>query len=325
MDHDDRFLHEHRRDPAPGFARRLRERLREAEEPRPAPAWRPLAVAAGVLVVVGALGAFPAVRAGAQAVLDLFRVRTFVAVPFDANRFERLRALDRDNAMMIFDRQEVLQEPGRPVPHDSPATASAAAGFAVETPAFLPDGLALDSVAVTGEGRARLSVSSARLRELLAALDLRDVEVPAGIDGQPLEVRMHPVVSQTFRTERRRLTLLQARSPEVSLPTGVDLARLGELGLRVLGLDAGEARRIAASVDWRSTLLVPVPVNASSFRAVTVQGHAGLLIETTRAAEKGDGRRRAGVMVMWTEGDRVFALQGNLGDSDMLQVAESVR
>lgn len=325
MDHDDRFLHEHRRDPAAGFSRRLRERLRADEDIRSAPVWRPLLAAAAALVVVAGLFAFPAVRAGAQSMLDLFRVRSFVAVPFDETRVEKLRSLDHDNAMMIFDRQEVILEPGSPVTHASPGMASAAAGFSVATPGYLPNGLALDSVKVTGEGRARLGVSTARLRELLTALDLRDVEVPSGLDGQMLEVHMYPVVSQTYRAEKRRLTLLQSRSPEVSLPTGVDLARLGELGLRILGLDSGEARRIASTVDWRSTMLVPVPVNASSFRSVTVQGQQGLLITTTGEANAKGRRRRAAALVMWTEGDRVFALEGTLQDSDLLQVAESVR
>lgn len=324
MEMDDRFLNEHRRDPSPGFARRLRERLRTQEETAHARAWRPLVALAAAAAVVATLFAFPAVRAGAQSMLDLFRVRNFVAVPFDADRFEKLRSMDNDKAMLIFDRQQVIQEPGRPVVQPSAAAASALVGYSVETPSYLPDGLTADTIAVTGEGRVRLAVSTSRLRELLAALDLRDVEVPAGLDGQDVEVHMHPVVSQRFVAGKSRLTLIQARSPEVSLPTGVDLARLGEMGLRILGLDPSEARRIASTVDWRSTLLVPVPANASSFRAVTVQGNPGLFV--TKVRKDSDGRQReAGSVVMWTEGERVFALEGTKGHSDMMQVAESVR
>jgi hypothetical protein len=116
--------------------------------------------------------------------------------------------------------------------------------------------------------------------------------------------------------------LVQARSPEVSVPAGWDVERLAEIGLRVLGLDTGEARRIARSTDWRSTLLVPVPMNASTFRQVTVHGQAGLLITTSTRGE--DGRRREGTMLMWTEGERVFCLQGNLSGPDLMQMAESV-
>lgn len=319
MENDDKFLNDYRRDPPAGHARRLREKLRDQEEMQHAP-WRPMVLAAATVAVVAGLFAFPAVRAGAQAMLDMFRVRNFVAVPFNDARMEKLRSLDTDKAMMIFDRHEVIQDPGKPVVQSSPAMASAAAGFQVEAPTYLPKGLALDTVAVRGESRAKLGVNTANLREMLTKLDLSDVQVPPGLDGQDIMVHMHPVVAQKFGSGKRRLTLMQSRSPEVSLPAGWDLARLGEMGLRILGLDAGEAARMAQSVDWRSTLLVPVPTNASSFRSVTVQGNPGLLITTTKT-----DKRRGGTLVMWTEGDRIFALEGELGEPDMMQVAESVR
>lgn len=322
MESNDRFLERFAREPRPGFARTLRERLAEGDERRPAMAWRPAFAGVTMVAAVIALFAFPSVRAWAQSVLDMFRVRNFVAVSFDPERMEKLRALKSDAAMMIFDRKEIQQEPGDPVAQPSAGAASAVAGYTVATPAYLPNGFAPDSVAVTvtGEGRARFGVTTSRLREVLAALDLRDVEVPAGLDGQDVSVHLYPVVAQKFSRNRARLALVQSRSPEVGLPSGVDLARLGEIGLRVLGLDAGEARRMASSIDWRSTLVVPVPVDASSFRQVTVRGNPGLMV--TRAEREG---RRGGTVVLWSEGDRVFALEGTLGEPDMMQVAESVR
>jgi hypothetical protein len=119
--------------------------------------------------------------------------------------------------------------------------------------------------------------------------------------------------------------LVQANSPEVTLPTGVDLAQLGEIGLRILGLDPAEARRMASTIDWTSTLVVPVPSNASSFREVTVHGQRGLLVTTNGDPAGTPNGRRAGAIVMWTEGDRVFALAGNLDSMELMQMAESVR
>jgi hypothetical protein len=85
-----------------------------------------------------------------------------------------------------------------------------------------------------------------------------------------------------------------------------------------------ECERIARATDWRSTLLVPVPVNASTFRQVTVHGQPGLLIITP--GERGaDGKRhRDGRLLLWTVGDRVFGLRGNLRSDDIVQMAESV-
>ena len=324
---DERFLNDMRRDPDPRFARELRARLRAQESKDTGRTPHLGRTLAGVLAaaLVAAPFAFPSVRASAQAVLDLFRVRKFAAVPFDETRAEKLRQLGPDNALMVFDRQETVRDPGPPQVVASVEAAAAAAGFDVSRPGYLPDGLTPDTVRVQGAGEARLSVSEAKLRALLDALDLRDVALPAGLDGKVIEVRKPPVVIQQFHnTGRMRATLVQSNSPELAVPAGLDVERLAEIGLRVLGLDPGEARRIARTTDWRSTLLVPVPINASTFRQVTVHGEQGLLVTMSGRDADGD-RRREGSLVLWSEGDRVFAALGNLADKDLLQLAESVR
>jgi hypothetical protein len=322
---DDRMLHEYRRDPDPGFARQLRERLRRVERPRglPRPLVRALATACALGIVV-ALFTVPSVRVSAQAILDLFRVQRFAAVEFDESRLEKLQSLEKDRGLLIFDQKETLREPGptRHVP--SYEAASPEAGFAVSTPAYLPDGLKVDSVFVEGEGSMRVSVSEAKLRALLDRLDVNGVDVPQNLDGGWIEVRKPPVVVQRFVSPKRKAVLIQARSPEVSLPAGWDVAQLGEIGLRVLGLDEREAKRIARATDWRSTLLVPVPLDVTTFRQVTVRGNSGLLIVTTGEPAAEGKPRRQGTMLMWTHGDRVFCIRGNLSASDVLQMAESI-
>ena len=85
------------------------------------------------------------------------------------------------------------------------------------------------------------------------------------------------------------------------------------------------AKRIARSTDWRTTLLVPIPLNVTTFRLVTVRGNSGLMIITTGDESPPPGKpQRKGVMVMWTQGDRVFCLRGNLSAGDLLQMANSV-
>lgn len=322
---DERMLHEFRRDPDPRFARELRGRLRRQEQAvRGYRAARLLAVACGV-AVVAALFAIPSVRVSAQSFLELFRVRRFAAVEFNESRLESLRSMGKDRELLVFDRTEKLVDPGPPRYVPSREAATPEVGYAVSAPGYLPEGLAADSVFVQGEGAMRFSVSEAKLRSLLRQLDLNDVQVPAGLDGRWIEVRKPPVVVQKFRSPRdRRAVLIQARSPEVSVPSGWDVERLAEIGLRVLGLDEGEARRIARATDWRSTLLVPVPMNASKFRQVTVHGQQGLLITTTGDRAVDGRRQRDGTLLLWTEGDRVFCIQGNLSGPDLMQMAESV-
>jgi hypothetical protein len=109
----------------------------------------------------------------------------------------------------------------------------------------------------------------------------------------------------------------------VTLPRGVDLPTLGEIGLRVLGVDSHEAHRVAAAIDWHSTLLVPIPPDAASFRQVDVSGAQGIAIEGPVITVA--GRRQRISQVAWSTGDRVFAIRGTLALRELLVMANAVR
>src|SRR5947207_10549158 len=167
---NDRFLHEQRREPAPGYGRALREHLRSLEEEAPARGFRlhPALASALVVALVAASFSLHAVRVAAQSALDLFRVRSFAAVEIDQARIELLKKLhdqsESDPTMMVFDKQEVLQDPGQPVEYSSADLAGAAAGLSgLRKPSSLPDGLAFEKAAVTGRGEARLTLHADRL------------------------------------------------------------------------------------------------------------------------------------------------------------------
>jgi len=306
----------------------LRERLRRHERAASA-AWRlrPAFGAVIAVAVVAALFMFPSVRVSAQAMLDMFRVRNFAAVEFDPERSSKLRDLKEDNPVLLFGRPEVIQEPGEARTVATPEAAGAIAGIDVRTPSELPRGLTLQKVWVEDAGAVRFTADAAKLRALLETLEIRDLEVPQAIDGQVVSVRKPQVVYQEFTNDKRHAVLIQARSPEVSLPPGADLPLLAEIGMRILGVEPTQARRISRSVDWHTTLLVPVPQNASEFRGVEIHGNPGLFVTSSKGTGAGGGenRQREGAIVMWTEGERVFAVAGNLHDLELLTMAESVR
>src|SRR5262249_35131467 len=197
---DDRFLNPLRQEPDPRFARGLREKLRAQESQVSGARSRltPALAGAFALAVIVALFAFPSVRASAQAMLDLFRVKKFTALPFDQARVDKLQQLDKDRMLMVFDKTETVREPGPPQMVTSIAAATSAAGFHVASPSYLPAGLSADTIRVDGPAEAKLSVSEAKLRSLLDALDLDDVQVPAGLDGKEIQVRKAPIVIQQF-------------------------------------------------------------------------------------------------------------------------------
>ena len=321
---DDRMLHEYRREPDPEFARELREKLRQGERPRgvPRPVFRALA-AACMLGIVMAVFAVPSVRVSAQAILDIFRVRRFAPVEFNQARIDALKSIEKERGLLVFEREETLK-PGVSWYVPTREEASRKAGFVVSAPAYLPDSLAPESVFVHGDEEVRFLVSEEKVRELLDRLDMKGVSLPRGLEDGWVEVHKPTVVVQRFRSTKRKAILIQAPSPEVSVPAGWDMEKLGEIGLRILGLDEGEARRMARATDWKSTLLVPVPLDVASFRQVTIRGNSALLI-TTKGELQTDGKpRRRGAMLMWAEGDRIYCLRGDLSAKDTIQMAESI-
>ena len=325
---DEKFLESQRTAPRPGFERSLREslaRIEEAESARPALGAGPLLAAAAALAVLAASFSFPSVRVSAQAMLDLFRVREFSVVQVDDARIQQLRDRKLDPESLLGGKPVVLQEAGKPRVFTTLEAAAAATGLSPERPSVLPRGLALDTVLVNGECRSRVTVNTKPLRDLMDAFDVRDLELPAGLDGGTVEAHVPAVVVERFRSGGvARAALVQCAGPEVTLPPGVDLSRLGEIGLRLLGLPPEDAHRLAGRIDWRSTLVVPVVSSATTFLQVDVNGAKGVYIETSRSGLQGAGDHGPGEAVLWSRNGRVYALMGNIGRLGLVQMAESV-
>ncbi|HEX5419713.1 MAG TPA: hypothetical protein VFY39_06920 [Gammaproteobacteria bacterium] len=321
---DDSFINGLRRQPPQGFAERLHASLSEAEaevsERRLAPrAMKWTALAASIALAVS-VAAFPPMRAGAEAFLDFFRVVNVVGVSFDASRLKQLHDSGLDLPQLLGGQVEVLEQPGAPMSFATPEAAGQAAGTRVLAPAWVPVGWERAEIEVVGKRAFRVTADTQRIQALLDALAISDVAPPAGLDGQTATVSVPPIVSMSYRNGTRAVNFLQAQSPEISFPEGTDLSALAEMGLRILGLDSADAYRFAQNIDWRSTLLVPIPAAAATFREVNVLGGTGLMIES--ASDTPSERQN---MLLWSVGGKVFAMSGALLPQELLEMAQTVQ
>src|SRR5207237_2898563 len=106
----------------------------------------------------------------------------------------------------------------------SAQAAAQSAGFHVYEPGKLPAGTALTQMQVVGEQIVNVKADGAKLQSLLDALQIKDVKVPSKLDGATITVHRYPIVVMNYASARDPLTFVQSRSPEVTLPAGVDLA-----------------------------------------------------------------------------------------------------
>jgi len=129
-----------------------------------------------------------------------------------------------------------------------------------------------------------------------------------------------PIVNQTYANGDRMLHVIQSRSPDVSFPAGLDLSKLAYAGLRILGTPQDEAYRMSVTIDWRTTMIVPVPTQAAAYRPINVAGNEGLLIEGFAA-----GEQRGHSLLMWSAGGQTFAVTGPINGVELLEVAQTLQ
>ena len=280
---------------------------------------RALLAGLAAVVVLLSLLALPPLRAVADQLLQIFRVQKVVFVPISAERINELKQLNFDPKTLFTSQPEGIGKPAEPRPVDSPAAAAAAAGISLQQPTVFPS-TPLDTKALVHDRRVvHFQVDVASARQLLGLLGVDDVTLPDSLGAAPITIDASPLAEIRYRGDNYTLTLIQGRSPSVRLPDGVDTAQLGKAALRVLGLDADQAKTMSRQIDWNSTLVVPFPSDIRDVRQVQVGDAPGLLV--------GGGDRGRGWSLYWQDGDRLTVLQGQgrISDAEMIAAAESLR
>ncbi len=282
---------------------------------------RRIAAAAVALLMLTGLLLLPPVQALADQLLQIFRVQQVLFVPISDERIAELKNLEFEQDALFISPPEVTNNPADPAPVADAAAAAALAGYAVREPTSFPANVTETELFVTDRTEFAFQVNADGMRELLTVLNITDVTVPETLGASPITGRMQPTVLATYTGDEFSMTLAQGRSPELSLPDGVDLQQLGMIMLRVLGMEPNQARALAATIDWNSTLLFPFPADIQNLQQVTVNGTPGLLVTAD-----GETSPRA-YHLYWQDGDSFFMLhtEGLIMRDTVLGLAASVR
>lgn len=284
----------------------------------------------GVIAVLALALSFPQVRAAANSFLGLFRVEKVTVVEFDeANLQNRF-----NNASLFGDyvSENVKQETiGESKSGLSAADASALVGIPVRLPTTILQGEPAISV-MAGE-RVNFTIDLARLRALVTQLGVQDLELPDSLQGQTVTLQMGSVVDATWgdcrshassgNSEPQRCTVFsQMPSPTVNAPSELDLPRIGTALLEVLGMSKSEATSFSNSVDWTSTLVLPIPRGNVDYRYVEVDGVRGVLA-TTRLYSQGTPQSQTGMI--WVKDGVTYLLSSYGWNPNLIEIGNSLR
>jgi anti-sigma factor RsiW len=283
--------------------------------------WRPVSIGVMAAICLAILFSLAPVRQAAADFLGIFRVRKFAVIPVDPAQAQRLESLAKSLDEGTFGKPTTVREAGEPQPANDAAQASTAAGFPVRMPTALPDGASLQSFETQTGPALHFEIDRPTMQALLSAAGVEGATLP-DVERITADVDLPVIVAQEYDLGgNARLTLVQAASPEVALPAGVDPTALGQLGLQVLGIPADDAQRIAQEIDWTSTLIVPLPTDIARSQEVTVDGVTGLLLEESRQNRSGRGS-----VLVWERDGVVYSIDGqNVAPSLLIQVGDSLR
>lgn len=314
------------------------KKLVQKEKPMLKKLFASTAVRVGALIVLALalVVSIPGTRALASQLLDLFRIQQVAVVSIDTTGLQQLtgnNSLGKQISQLISSSTTELQKPGEPVSVNSASEATQKAGFTIR----LPQGLTPSRITVMGSSAYNFTVDRTKAQALLDEAGRSDLVLPKAIDGAVISVTVPASVRTDFgscpdpvqvnpdqmgsmsRQYPDCVILAQIPSPTVSAPADVNIAQLAQIGLEFTGMSSEQAAAFAQSVDWTSTLVVPIPKNAATYQQVQVDGVTGTLIQ--RPVDDAPQ-----YILLWVKNGIVYSI-GSLGSNSQqaIQMANSLQ
>jgi len=296
--------------------------------------WRPVWIGAVAATILLCTLAFPTARGLAQRFLGTLRVERVQPVRLDFSALDGNRPLQEMLRQMISDKVVVTVDE-KPQPASTAADASQLAGFSAlvlgartDAPKFI----------VGGQHAFHTTIDRTRLQDIFDQAGRADLVLPATLDGANVSVNVprsimveygdcpeaHPADGTPPAPTQPRsgawancLALQEVPSPLVNMPSDLNLQQLAEIGFQLAGMSATQARDLGQTIDWKSTLVLPIPRFASSYSQVTVNGVQGTLIQ-------GNGRRGPDYVLVWVKNGIIYGLVGHGDSSNAVALANSL-
>ena len=280
--------------------------------------------AAAVLVIVMGILILAAPQSLADRLLDIFRVRKITVVSVDSNsiRYGEDSLFGRRLSQMLAGDVAVIRKPGSPARAANAKEASALAEFDIRLPGERADA---PQLMVEGQNAFQITVDRARLQSILEEVGRFDLQLPASVDGAKIIVDIPKAVLAVYgdcpeigpHVKGRKpgdwsncIALGQIRVPAVIAPPDLNFGQVAEIGLQLSGMTAYQAHEFASTVDWTSTLVIPLPREAASYRTVEVDGVKGALMTQAPVEDRPEG-----YTLLWLRNGVIYSLSG-FGDSD---------
>jgi hypothetical protein len=240
----------------------------------------------------------------------------------------------------------VTLKPGKANLVTDVAQAAQLAGYPISTIGSLG---VPQSVEVNDEAAFQLTLNRDRIETLLEEVGHSDIHIPESANGALIAVHIPKTVVSMYgdcparhshsisdtqsrgealaeRKMERMATmksnnciyLIQAPSPTVIVPPSLNMSQIAGAALELAGMNPADARAFCQTVDWSTTMVIPIPRDTGSVQTVTVDGVEGTLI----TEKLSPGNRYS---LLWVKNGVIHSLSGRGNSSDALSLAASLQ
>jgi hypothetical protein len=288
---------------AAGALARLRMRQAEMQEHRSIGfRWlRPVAATLAAVALIALALSVPAVRVWASSFLSLFRVQKVSVVQIDPASFRSLQKDFFNESMsprleQFFSDTVHVRKNGEQRTASTIEEAGRISGFGVRAPARAGKP---SRIVVEPSTDVSFALDIPRLQALLEDAGHGEVRLPESADGQMVNAHIPSSVAMFFgncperaeesaeKEEHRHgwrqfpdcKIMVQLPGPSVAAPPDFDIVGLSSTLMQVLGMTPEQARTWSESIDWRTTLVVPIPRDPRmKIAEIEVDGVKGTLV-----------------------------------------------
>jgi hypothetical protein len=323
----------------------LRKRL-DASPARPPIRWSPwqawsLAGAGAVALAAILIITVAPIRGWAEELLAIFRIEHFTILEVNSDAMRG--TLENDNVFnqqighMLSDQVTVTQPPQNAQRVADAATAARLAGFDLHLIAGENPSALLFRSAMT----AQMKLDRDRLQSILNEAGRTDLQIPGSLDGAVIGMHVPAGVVALYGNCRETaarwlgeqppsggaggptddagcITLNELPSPTVSAPEEVDPAQIAQVALQFLGMNPVDAANFTQTVDWKTTLLLPVFRGISRYEKVEINGNEGVLLRPSGAQPSGRFN------LLWVDNGIVYCLIASGDDVAAVNLASKV-
>jgi hypothetical protein len=295
---------------------------------------QPLWIGLALVILLAVVISIPSIRVLANNFLGLFRVEQFTIVQVDPARISETLG-ESAGFEELLSRNVKFVENGEPQEVANSSQAAELAGFPLRLPASFKDNAQL---MVTPATDISFQIDLKLIQGILDELDIQDVDLPKAVDGDTVSLAVPRGVTATYGECEfdpelavkegfdpddiasmpliRCTTFVQMPSPDVNAPPSLDIVKIGEAYLQLLGMDPEQAAQFSSHIDWTTTLVIPIPLYGTHYEEVHVDGVTGTLILSEGNTPQ--------YLLMWVKDGMIYALTGPGNSTTALRTAATI-